>query len=823
MGAADPSHSPSAKASAPRGTLLLALGLGTALVAALGRAGVLYAMDVHAHAEDLGRVQFRLAQAAPGIALQASLTALVAAALAVAVARIPAVGTRRLVAAALTLALGAWLTLWISGQAGGDPSRQVGLMTDRGRKTMAVLGAASFLLAAGQILAILLVHGRMARARGAAGVQGLRMLGVLALAALVVLPIAARVTWGSVSERMVVRDVVRDLLSGEPTWEVVHAREDGAPGVEVLSPAIHYSLDGADLVSLSIPPPGEVRFTIAPEDGPALLRMRTGVDLRAMHPNRVGDVASFHFEVLVNGATAFTSRVAVPEGEKRETEWSVAPSLEVADGDVVTLRTSARNADGDEIVPVRALPMGFGQLLLERELRVRRSPSSPEAPNIVLIVMDTQRADRLSVYGYGRETSPNLERLAARGLVHEQAYATSSWTWPSTASLLTGLLPQQHGVLDGNACFLAEELQTLPETLQRAGLTTAGWSANLLIVPDKNFDQGFEFFDAPRGSITRSDVMIPPALEWMEAYAGTRFFMYLQMLDPHSPLDPMDEARERFAPTVPEGYDEFALEGYRMPFLRDNCGHTEDGERVTERCVPPEEQRWISDLYDACVWSGDHWVGRILDKLEELGLDDETIVIFTSDHGEEIFDHGLVAHGHTLHEELVRVPLILAGPGIPAGVRTDAPASNRFLASTIARLAGTEMPSVGRGPDLARPGAGGPGDVIYMTRNGWWNGRWNQKLLGMRREDRVLHFAPQGSPWGAEVGEEGHWALYDVADDPRETVDLAPREPDLARSLRDELERRTAELEALRAAPDVGAGAATMQRLRDIGYVGEDE
>ena len=369
------------------------------------------------------------------------------------------------------------------------------------------------------------------------------------------------------------------------------------------------------------------------------------------------------------------------------------------------------------------------------------------------------------------------------------------------------------------SCFLSESLTTLSETLQYAGFSTAAWSANALIVPGKNFDQGFELFD--HGTTTRqSPILMPGVLEWLDSIAGTRFFLYLHLADPHSPLDPLPAARERFAPGVPRDFSPHACVNYGLDLLA-GCGHDEAGNVRTEACVPAQHQRFISDLYDACVWSGDYWLGQLLDRLESLRLDDQTVVAFTSDHGEELFDHGLASHGQALFGELVRVPLVLAGPGVPAGeVRTQV-ASNRHLSATLAALVDVEW-GQRDAVDLLASGRRAP-IALFSTENGWWNGRFRQPLLGVRRGDHVLHFAPQGRAWGvAESGSGGERRLYDLATDPREERDLAARAPQLADELQALLEERTAELRARRTTNVVPAGEATLEYLRQIGYIGEE-
>jgi arylsulfatase A-like enzyme len=216
----------------------------------------------------------------------------------------------------------------------------------------------------------------------------------------------------------------------------------------------------------------------------------------------------------------------------------------------------------------------------------------------------------------------------------------------------------------------------------------------------------------------------------------------------------------------------------------------------------------------------------VLDALERLGLADRTLVAYTADHGEELFDHGLIQHGSNLFQESVRVPLVLAGPGVPAGVRVAAPVSNRHVAPTLAKLAHAGLPvapgaldllGVAAAPDTAER------DVVFSTAHGWWNGIQRQPIYGLRNGDWVLHWAPEGLPWGVKKQDPnavpGERRLYDLAHDPLEREDLSAREPERADAMQARLQTMIEELKARRTTPALEAGAATIELLRDVGYM----
>lgn len=630
---------------------------------------------------------------------------------------------------------------------------------------------------------------------------------------------------------MTLRRVARDLLAEPaPPWTVTTGSEKAPPVVDVVTPSIDNVTDAADRLALVMPPPAEVRFTVLEEDGPVWLKAAAGVDLSlARHLTSRGRSAgpvAVDFEVLVDGEPAFASRVVTrARGPQEEAAGAKDPhvwhhvggeeGLPLQPGQVVTLRTSLPDGAPEGLPRV---PAGFAGLVLERRVERPRTTASEDHPNLVWIVVDTERADRTTPYGYPRPTTPNLGRLADRGLLFEQAYASSSWTWPSTASLFTGRLPEGHGVVDFRSCYLADELETLAETLQSAGWTTGGFSGNPLIGPARGFDQGFEEFEVT-AQCEKGDAVVPPALAWLSRQREHRFFLYVHLHDPHTPHTAREEDLDRFV-RGPR-YPAMLMQG-RTYELRGAKAHTPDGRPRPELLVEADEARWYSDAYDACVATGDHWVGVLLDQLEVWGLTENTLVAYSSDHGEELLDHGMLNHNHDLWEELVRVPLVLAGPGVPAGETRRVPVSNRHLPGTLAGHLGVDFPGPADALDLLgelplRP-------VFMDTRHGWWNGRQFVEILGVRLDDWVLHWCPEGRDWGAESSPKGGQVrLYDLASDPGQTQDLASQEGERVERMRELIARKRQGLAGDRPQRKRRAGAQTLSMLRAAGYAGGDE
>jgi arylsulfatase A-like enzyme len=530
----------------------------------------------------------------------------------------------------------------------------------------------------------------------------------------------------------------------------------------------------------------------------------------------------------VNGKRVYTSIIDAFKGKPmREIRWqrpdAAAPELDLHPGDVVTLRTAVVGKSEERVHSMRPLEVGFGRVVLEKRETRDRLPSSPDKPNIVLIVQDTMRADRASLYGYEKSTTPALDALAERGVKFNEARSTSSWTWPSTASILTGLLPDQHGVTDDSACYLLGKNQTLAEALQARGYTTAAWTCNPLISRQKNFDQGFESFTNSGGRFQKTAELIEELRSWIRWHAGTRFFLYLHLVDPHAPYQPLEECLAEVGEPVPADFPgQQVLESYKKAAMG-GLTRNQQGEQKPDP-FPAGHIRQFEGLYDASILTGDVYLAALVDQLDESGILDETIVVFTSDHGEEWLEHGQLTHGQSVHRELVHVPLVMAGPGLPSGVEIDTPVSNRHLAPTLARIGGGELVAAGDALDLSAPQSVPERAVYFATTHGSWNGRrGRQPIYGVREGRWALHYAPEGSDFGvprAQAPEGGQVKLYDLEADPGEHVDVAAQHPEVSERLKtsvlDSLARQVA---GQTGSVELGGGAATMEMLNGIGYL----
>jgi arylsulfatase A-like enzyme len=384
--------------------------------------------------------------------------------------------------------------------------------------------------------------------------------------------------------------------------------------------------------------------------------------------------------------------------------------------------------------------LSYGRdLVAERRALARLPAAVPGAPNIVLVVLDTVRADALSLYGYHRDTSPNLVRLAGRGVRFTRASAPSSWTLPSHSSMFTGRLPHE---LDVSAYWpLGSKYQTLAEALSASGYATAGFVGNNLFGHrDYGLARGFahyedwpvslvEAFRSTRlglrilrvidlvrfkvselwgdelfcrifGDDPRYSLWAPPvknaarvnraALDWIAAHRGRPFFVFLNYIDAHDPFFPSRGARTRFGPEPDTGSDRAAIRDWPLS---------------ARASLPPATVTLVRDCYDTCIAALDDQVGRLLDELETLALLENTVVIVTSDHGEHFGKPraDLFGHGISLYPQLVHVPLLVIAPGrVPSGQTVTTPISLRDLPATVIELAGVAGGSTFPGRSLCR-------------------------------------------------------------------------------------------------------------------------
>lgn len=312
----------------------------------------------------------------------------------------------------------------------------------------------------------------------------------------------------------------------------------------------------------------------------------------------------------------------------------------------------------------------------------------PERPDIVLVSIDSLRPDRLSAYGHPRDTSPALEKLAARGLRFTEARAASPWTLPSHVTMLTGRWPTEHGVVD-DGLALAPDQPWLPERLRDAGYATAGFVSTIYVSRSFGFDRGFDRFDdygiTEQNNLAhpvRIDRLVQDATAWMVARPpGEPAFLFLHTYDVHYPYLPPERWNTR--------YDEA---GTRKSTKYRNYFH------YFQRPLSAERIAHLFAQYDESIRYVDDHLGPFFRQWTR--SDRDVWVFVTADHGEEIGERGSWGHAHTLTPEQLDIPLIVAGPGVTPAVRDDR-VGTIDLAATAAAIAG--LPWSGDGHDLRAP------------------------------------------------------------------------------------------------------------------------
>ncbi|MCK4340735.1 MAG: sulfatase [Phycisphaerae bacterium] len=321
---------------------------------------------------------------------------------------------------------------------------------------------------------------------------------------------------------------------------------------------------------------------------------------------------------------------------------------------------------------------------------VGRLPEDAEGPpNIVFLLVDALRADRLGAYGSGRGLSPVMDKFAAEGITFDRPIAQAPWTQPSVASLFSAYYPGVHKVLNYKLAFRSthegqpkvavfrDEFTTLAEVLQRHGYQTAAFSANPFIVPAYGFGQGFDHFDAGFAkNTTPGSVVNEAALKWLAGRDTSQpFFIYLHYMDVHGPYEGDLEYLEAQLPRIEQIPNKYVLsekENKRLGYLRRVPKGARDPARH-QRLMGYREY-WEA-RYEAGVRAMDIHLAALREQLSEMGLWEDAYVILTADHGEALCEHGIWEHGFSVHHNQLHVPLILRWAGVlPAGKRVRTPA-----------------------------------------------------------------------------------------------------------------------------------------------------
>ncbi len=407
-------------------------------------------------------------------------------------------------------------------------------------------------------------------------------------------------------------------------------------------------------------------------------------------------------------------------------------------------------------------------------------PLGTSSPNVLLICVDTLRHDHVGFNGYERPVSPNIDALAARGLVFPEAYSQSGWTMPSMATMFTGLYPSDTGATDFHSA-LDRSLPTLASVLRAAGYDTRAFVSHMLLTPTYGFNKGFRKYDysvlqvGHPHNVSTADRLTNLAISDLDALEPP-FFMWVHYFDPH------------------------------FEYLSHDEWNTFGDSDV--------------DRYDQEIAYTDREIGRLLSALDERGILDNTIVIFTSDHGEEFGEHGGAYH-YTSYEEVMRVPLSITGPGIAPGVSDVRAQQIDFLPTVLSLLGIGEQPEGLPGIDLLNPPIAER--AVFMERDRPPGHRQRTiidgdlKLIAIAPADtNLIPWASRGTFAPVQNVHTGTF-MYDLSYDPDETdnvyIEGAPHTERLLAKLNAFMEGRGAESDK------VQMDDATREKLEALGYV----
>lgn len=393
-------------------------------------------------------------------------------------------------------------------------------------------------------------------------------------------------------------------------------------------------------------------------------------------------------------------------------------------------------------------------------------PASPDT-NVILISIDTLRADHMSLYGYDRDTTPHLEEFAKEAVVFDEFVNNGGGTLPSHMSMMTSLHPQTHYILPETGNTLQPERVTLAESLKAKGLTTAGFVDGGWLRGKFGFDQGFDRYDDYGGHLVK---ILPKANWWIDHNREKPFFLFLHTYDVHSGQHKLPyECPEPHMHRYTHGFEDVKFDGCRNDICATELlkwvNQGVQAEKFKASSVfSKREMGYITALYDGGIHYVDEELSKFFDRLRELELFEKSIIIITADHGEEFLEHGYLIHDQDGYEELAHIPLIIRFPGGKyGGGRVRHLAAMVDIMPTILNYVGADIPKKAQGYDLMPA-------IKYdapVRRDA-------HQFMSLRTERFKYFIAPT--------------QLYDLPADPGEQLDIHDSEPGLADVLKKRLQ-----------------------------------
>lgn len=526
---------------------------------------------------------------------------------------------------------------------------------------------------------------------------------------------------------------------------------------------------------------------------------------------------------------------------------------------LLVLLVSARRRSGSKALGRIVTAQVAGALLLGAGAGAWWSATAPEAgdrwrgeeekPNVVLFLLETTRADHLGCYGYGRNTSPHMDRIAAEGTLFENHYTAAPFSGPSKASLHTGLYPHHNGVRSMPQ-RIHRDAVTLAEVFREAGYETAGFASGVFMGPEFDYHKGFRTYEAlgtpydlfrfrtalgglglalhrwtpwyrtdeERYERVGAGRGVALALDWIDAAGGAPFFCLFELNEPHFTYIPPPPFENRFGDPAPglalmEDYDARRVPRYDLIYAIEKTGYTD------------ADLRSAVDLYDGEIAWADDAIGRFRRGLEERGIRDETILVVTADHGENFGDHGTWFEHTYLYDSSLRVPMILRYPPAVPAMRVASPTAEVDLFPALLELAGLRYDGPLDGVSLLRKTERDTSDHPVFAEDDIFRDprladypRYRTYFPGVAGKWRMI----RDGEWKLIYvpGPEGpEYELYHMTDDPGELRNLHGERPDVAGPLRLRLEEWMAEDE--RGDLDVREELREemIEQLRSLGYI----
>ncbi len=447
--------------------------------------------------------------------------------------------------------------------------------------------------------------------------------------------------------------------------------------------------------------------------------------------------------------------------------------------------------------------VGSAYFLLTASAIYLKLTKTPTGPNVVLITIDTLRADHLGCYDYDKNTSPTIDRLAQEGVLFNQMFAQRGLTWPSLTSIMTSLYPLTHGV-ESNETLLDASFIMLPEILKNEGYETAAFLTNYFHAPNRGFDT------KKGGAIGDLDRFITDlALNWLGDQSDEKFFMWLHYKNPHAPYQPPEEFRSE------------EIRAYDGPF--DGKWATTDSIFINRLKLSEKDFNHLINLYDAEIRSTDSYIAEVLAKLDEMGVIDDTFIIFSADHGEELYDHNYYFyHGCSVYDGVLRIPLIFKFPKVfPKGKVVHNLFESIDIAPTILQTLKIPLRKEFEGRSIFH--------VAFEEQPSEWHqvfGERSRKIFLTRTPKWKFIYNPENycSTCVRTKGDSGKGfvvqseELYDIVNDPKEKMNVVDQYPEIADSLRNDL-LNWAERNIKAARPAQQLTKEAEERLRALGYI----